>query len=131
MSYVSAVEIYKQTGTNPESHHLFPVTSNLEGPYLADFMVDLALAFFINTYLQAENSEGMNVVYESDHWVKVKDVYQYVNPKDVAGPEMIEFGLLKCSEYGYLEVTYYDDVRYFKLREKCLDLELYKTRKFI
>lgn len=129
MSYVSAVEIYKQTGADPDTHLLFPITSNLEGPYEGSFLIDFSLSFLINTYRQTESDKKLSLVYDSDDWAKVKDVYSDTNPKDAVAPEMLEYGLLKCSEYGYLEVTYYDDIRYFRLKEKCLDLELYKPRK--
>ena len=125
MSYVSATEIYRQTDTDPDTDILLPITSNLEGLYEGSFIIDCSLAFFISTHLQSEGDNKLSTIYDSSDWAKVKDVYSSLNPIDVLDVEMLEYGLLKCSEYGYLEVTYYDNIRYFRLKEKCNDLELY------
>ncbi len=125
MSYVSATEIYKQTDTDPNTDILLPNTSKLEGLYEGSFIIDCSLAFFMNTHLQTESDNKLNTIYDSSDWARVKDVYSTLNQIDILDLEMLEYGLLKGSEYGYLEVTYYDNIRYFRLKEKCNNLELY------
>lgn len=128
MSYVSAVEIYSQTETDAEKNVLIPSTSNLEGEYPGSALVDFSLALLLNTYRKFESADEMNTIYGTDGWVSVKEVYTHMKPGDVGGTEMLEYSILKCFEYEYIEVEYYDEVRYYKLKEKCLNLELYKFK---
>jgi hypothetical protein len=128
---VSMAEIYKKTNTSSE-FMLMPVTSNLDGKYYGEAMVNMVLAFLLSVYNEAETKEQLESVRDDEHdkgWVPVMNVYEYVDRDKDEDMESTEYSILKSHEKGYIEVTIWDNVRYFKPTEKCLNLELYKFRK--
>lgn len=128
MTKVSAVEIYKQTGTDANLYTLMAVTSNLDGAYRGDALIDFTLGLLISVYHDAEINGSLESVYDIKGWARIRDVYKFMREDDVDGQETTEYAILKCSENGYIKVEYYDGVRYFQLTEKCMNLELYKPR---
>lgn len=130
MGNVSAVEIYKQTETDAESYTLMTVTSNLDGAYNGEALINFTLGMLIRVYYDTETEGRLESVYDIEAWARIRDVYKFMRENDVDEQETIEYSILKCSENGYIKVDYYDNVRYFQLTEKCMNLELYKTRKY-
>lgn len=130
MRKVSAVEIYKKTNTNGDLYTLMPVTSNVDGDYHGETLVNFNLGMLISVYRDAEEEGNLESIYNTHGWARIKDVYRYMSEDDESGREMCEYSILLSSEKGYIKVNYYDGVRYFRLTEKCMDVELYKPRKY-
>lgn len=127
---VSAVEIYKQTETDADMYTLMTVTSNLDGKYKGEALIDFTLGLLIRVYYDTEVNGTLKNVYDTSGWARIRDVYKFSSDEDIDGRETMEYAILKCSENGYIKVDYFDGVRYFKLSEKCLNLDLYKPRKY-
>lgn len=127
---VSAVEIYKQTDTDGDLYTLMAVTSNLDGEYKGEALNDFTLGLLIRTYFDTETTGNLENIYDTDGWARIRGVFKFMREDDVDGHETTEYAILKCSENGYIKVDYYDGVRYFQLTEKCMNLELYKPRKY-
>lgn len=127
---VSAVEIYKQTETDADMYTLMTVTSNLDGKYKGEALIDFTLGLLIRVYYDNEVNGTLENVYDTSGWARIRDVYKFSSDEDIDGRETMEYAILKCSENGYIKVDYFDGIRYFKLSEKCLNLDLYKSRKY-
>lgn len=128
---VSIVNIYKQTNT-PSDFMLMPVTSNLDGTYYGEGMVNLMLGLLLDVYYQAESNQQLLFVMgdvNSNGWVPVLSVYNQLNRQKNDALDATEHSIHQSKEKGYIELTFWEDAFYFKPTEKCMDLELYTYRK--
>jgi hypothetical protein len=111
---------------------LMPVTSNLDGTYYGEGMVNLILGFLLDTYYQAESNQQLLFVkgdVNSDGWAPVLGAYKQLNREKNDALDATEYSIRQSKEKGYIELTIWVGVSYFKPTEKCMDLELYKYRK--
>lgn len=125
---VSVVKLYEETETNGDQYTLMPVTSNLDGDYYGEGIVNYVLGIMIRSYYQKEKENKLESLHDK-LWVRVKELEQFVSQKNLEEErETLEYGILECRVRGYIDVDIYDGIRYFNLTEKCLNLDLYKYR---
>lgn len=137
MMTVSIVELYERTGTDPSANVLMPVTSNVDGVYSGEGVINMCLAMLLNTYRQAEADNQLHQIDEDTdvekdkNWAKVLDVQEYINKERKEDVEQMEYAVLMSFQKGYIEMELWDGIRYFKPTEKCLNLDLYRFREDI
>lgn len=125
MSNVSAVEIYKQTGTDANQFTLMPCTSNFDGKFEGEGIVNLILGLLMRVYHGEETKCNLKTLDDSEGWARIREVFQFMREGDVEEKEYTEYGILMCSNMGYITLNFYNGVRYFRLTKKCMNLELY------
>lgn len=131
---VSMIELYEKTGVNPEIATLMPVTSNLEGFYSAEGVVNMGLMMLLAGYYRAEKDGTLNKIKEDsnapedERWAKVSQAYVFMDADKEEDREYIEYGLHQGNIKGYVEVEFWEGFRYYKPTEKCMNLELYTSR---
>ncbi|MFE4030131.1 hypothetical protein ACFX4N_28740 [Priestia sp. YIM B13551] len=124
----SAVKLYEETETNGDQYTLMPVTSNLDGEYYGEAIVNYALGLMLRLYYQKEKENELESLHDQK-WVRVRDLEQFMSEKYIEDErETMEYGILECRVRGYINVDIYDSIRYFNLTEKCMNLDLYKFR---
>lgn len=128
---VSIVKVYKLTNTTSD-FMLMPVTSNLDGNYYGEGMVNMILAFLLGIYYQAESNQQLISIkgdIDNNGWAPVLSVYKQLNRQENDALDSTEYSIHHAKEKGYIDVTLLDGASYFKPTEKCMNLELYKHRK--
>ncbi|MEX3624180.1 hypothetical protein [Viridibacillus arvi] len=123
---VSVIEFHKKIDVDREKGSLIPRTEKVDGEYPGCEMVNLILMLLINTYGDAEKNNQLHSIEDTDGWVILNNIFEkYNNFKKKKDTQLIEYNVLKCLELGYIEITI-EDIRYFKITEKCLNITLYK-----
>ncbi|MGE7662999.1 hypothetical protein ACQKL6_15045 [Peribacillus sp. NPDC097197] len=122
---VSAVDLYNITGTNADSYTLLPVTSNLDGEYKGETIVNIILGLLLKVYFDTESKGKLETIYNTNNWARIRNVFKSIREDDA---ELVEYSILLCSEKDYIKVDFYDGSRYFLLTEKCMNLDLYKYK---
>ncbi|MGJ9383889.1 hypothetical protein [Salipaludibacillus sp. CF4.18] len=122
---ISAVKLYERLNINGKLHSPMPATSNLEGEYRGELLVDFTLLKLIRTYREAEIKGDIHEIYDTKNWVVLSEISKYTHEDDEEAKETLEYGILKCYAMGYIDLDFFD-VRHFKLTEKCMNLELYR-----
>ena len=89
----SAVKLYEETETNGDQYTLMPVTSNLDGEYYGEAIVNYTLGLMIRSYYQREKENQLESLHDKK-WVRVKELEQFINPKSLEEErETLEYGL--------------------------------------
>lgn len=128
----SAIIIYKKMETDETKYTPMPHTSNLEGKYPGEGIVNYILGLMIHIYYQKEMTnelETIDSIVSNDKnrkWVLVKELYPLTPSED--GRETLEYGILRSYGFGYINVTSWDGERYFNLTDKCENMDLYKIK---
>lgn len=140
---ISVVDLYEKTRTNPEKHMLKPKSHRFDVSNQGTGLTDVALAQLLSVYRNIEEAGQLeNIGYDNldTGWARVRDYYRTLkaNEKNLYANhfytdaddylDTIEYGMMNCRDHGYIQLSMWNGIRYFKPTEQCMNLDLYQLR---
>lgn len=119
--------LYKQTGTNPETHTLYPSLDKIDGEYPGFFMTNFIVGACMFAYHLAEKNHNL-IEKDGLSWCSFANSGNIFNTKDDDDERYFERCIKQATERGWLTIEKIDNDRCFSLSERILDIELYKQR---